>query len=328
MTAQHLLSLSDLRVIGPVQINRQAQLAEWMIEDYCERLGIKLPHFQEYTTMSSYLYPSASLERLVAIDILTNLLYYTDDLFSSARADPDDADDIAMWKVFENCILILRYGIMPKESLPLYATSMKLRELMLRLASDAWLSRLATSLENHFKSTTLSLQSIMQDGILDVGRYIAVREHDSGMYPTIDLLELGSDIYLPDEVLNHPVVQILRECTIRLGGLMNDLFSYHKEVILQGQRFNLVNVLMESKGWCFEETVHKVVLMLNGYTETFLNYEQCLPTYPNEDTNQKLQIYVQGLRDQIIATYHWQMATNRYRSPESPFPELRTILKS
>ncbi len=326
MIAQIYLSLSDLCVLGPKQVNPEAETAELLIESHCEKLGIRLPHFQEYTTMSSFLYPRASVERLVAIDILTNLLYYTDDLFSSNRADTEAADDVAMWKVFQNSILILRYGMMPKESLPLYATCMKLRELMLRLSSEAWLYRLATSLENHFKSTTLAIQAIMQDGVPSVDRYIAIREHDSGMHPTIDLLELGYGIFVPDDVLHHPTLQILRECTIRLGGLMNDLFSYHKEVILQGQRFNLVNVLMESKGWDFATAVHKVVWLLNGYSETFLNYERCLPAFATDEMNCIVRLYVQGLKDQIIATYHWQMCTNRYRSPDSPFVELRELL--
>src|SRR5690606_29339833 len=113
MYQKKLRSLSDLEVIGPVQIHPQAEEAERRIEQYCHQLGIRLPHFDEYTTMSSYLFPHASVERLVVIDVLTNLLYYIDDIYSMNRGEDErgDAPDSAtLLRIFTNCLAILDNG--------------------------------------------------------------------------------------------------------------------------------------------------------------------------------------------------------------------------
>jgi hypothetical protein len=327
MLNQKLLTLSDLRVIGPKHINPQSAEAEQRAEIYCRNLGIWLPHLQEYTTMSAYLHPHASVERLTAIIILNNLLYYIDDIHSSDRSNAEEGDDLVMMEIYRNCMALLYLGQMPADRNPLYDTCKVIRDLVLDLSSEDWLRRLAMSLKDHLQATTLSIQEIMVDGVLDVNRYIELRELDSGMHPTIDMIELGLDMFLPNEVIHHPQIETLRICTIRLGGLVNDLFSYHKEVILSGQRFNLVNVLMENRGCRFEEAVNECVLMLNQYSDTFVATEQELPDFGDDDLNYCVQLYVRGLRDQILATYHWQMSTNRYRSPDSPFPELRVLLQ-
>lgn len=324
MLQQKLLTLSDLLVIAPVQINPQAEEAERIIEDYCRKLGIWLPHFQEYTTMSSYLFPRASVERLVAIDIFTNLLYFIDDVFD--RNKPSQVGEIEMRKVFENCVAAMQYGIVPEDDHMLYATCLELHRQFAALNSQAWIDRLTDSLLQHFKATTYSIDDILKLGGDAVTQYIAIRELDSGMRPTMSLIELAYGIYLPDEVLNHTVIRRLTLRTARVGGLMNDIFSYEKEVLALGSRFNLIAVLMESQHLSFDEAVHVAVGMLNEFIAGFLEMENELPTWDDPKTNRLVQQFVEGLKDQIIATWHWQMSTNRYRSPNSPFPELRTLL--
>ncbi len=334
MYQKKLHTLSDLEVIGPVQIHPKAEEAERRIELYCHQLGIRLPHFDEYTTMSSYLFPHATLERLVVIDVLTNLLYYIDDVYSMNRGENerDDAlDSSTMMTIFTNCLVILRCGTLqdgkPVDlSEPLYRTMKALHHDMLSMSSQLWVDRLVKSLEDHFRHSLLPVDNIMTDGRLDLDKYVYVREHDSGMHPTIDLLEFGLDIFIPDEIRKHPVINTLRICTMRIGGLMNDIFSYHKEVVKLSSHFNLIVVFMQSEGLSFDEAVDRAVEYVNGFTRTFLEYENKLPDFGDEKLNRDVALYVMGLRDQIIATYHWQMSTNRYRSADSPFPELRHLL--
>jgi hypothetical protein len=334
MYQKKLRSLSDLKVIGSVQIHPQAEEAERRIEAYCQYLGIKLPHFDEYTTMSSYLFPHAGTERLVVIDVLTNLLYYIDDIYSMNRGEQERnnaLDSQTMMTIFKNCLDILRKGTLgngetPDLREPLYRTMKALHDDMLRLASQAWLDRLVNDLQDHFRYSLLPVEAIMTNGRPDINKYITVREHDSGMRPTIDLLELGFGIFIPEAVRQHPVISILRTCTIRIGGLMNDIFSYHKEVTKLGSYFNLIAVYMHGEGLSFDDAVDQAVDFVNGFTETFLEYEHNMPDFGDPKLNHDVELYVLGLRDQIIATYHWQMSTNRYRAPDSPFPELRQLI--
>lgn len=326
MLNQRLMTLSDLKIIGPKRLNPHAAEAERIAEAYCRDLGIWLPNFQEYTTMPGYLHPDADRECLITIIMIDNFLYYIDDLFTSSRSNPDEEDDVEMQKIYRNFIPILKYGQMPEEEHMLYTSCKFIRDRVIKLAPEAWLQRVTDSLVRHLTTSTLSVQAIMVNGVPDIDRYIHLREYDSGMEPTLELLEMEMDAYLPVEVKAHPTIHELSVNTMRIGSLMNDLFSYYKEVIVNGQRFNLVQVLMESRKLSFDEAVHESILMLNNFTDTFLELEQQLPDFGDEDINHRVRLYVKGMRNAIIATYHWQMETNRYRSPDSPFPELRVLL--
>jgi hypothetical protein len=321
-----LLTLSDLKVIGPERINPHADEAERLAELYCREHRIWLPHLAEYTTMSRYLHPDATLERLTTIVVIYNFLYYIDDIHTSDRNSAEDEDDTEMQQIYRNFVPILMYGRMPKEHNPLYASCKLIRELILESASEAWLWRIVSSLIKHLNASTLSVQAIMVDGVASIDKYIELREFDSGMQSTVEMIELEMGIFIPDEILAHPVLEQLRVCVMRLGSLMNDLFSYHKEVIMNGQRFNLVSVLMENRNLSFEAAAHESIKIVNGFTQTFLEYEQKVPEFSDPEINRMVKLYVQGCRNEILAIYHWQMSTNRYRSPDSPFPELRVLL--
>jgi hypothetical protein len=324
MMAQKLLTLSDLRVIGPVQINPNAAEAMKVTEKYCRQLGIMGANFREYCTMSAYLFPRASLERLIAIDLLNNLLFFIDDTITEGRADSGYGQRTL--DLFNMCVRIIRDGYTPPHTNPIFETCKVLHPMLQKLATPGLQKRMVKSLERHFWAATHNIDAIMVNGVINIPKYIEVREHDSGMHPTLDLLELSCGIYLPDEVIAEPTMYTLRECTIRIGCLMNDIFSYEKEVLQRGQRFNLINVLREAHDLSFEEAVHQSVLIVNELVDTFVQKEAALPDWGDPKLNQWVAQYTEGLRDQIIATWQWQMATNRYRSMTSPFPELRLAL--
>lgn len=326
MLNERLLTLSDLKTIGSERMNPHADEAERRAEAYCKELGIWLPNFHEYTTMSRYLHPDADLERLTAIIVIYNFLYYIDDIHTSNRSSTDEEDDVIMQNIYRNFIPILKYGRLPETHNPLYVTCKLIRDMILKHAPEAWLHRIINSLAQHLNTSTFSVQAIMVNGVPDLDRYIHLRDFDSGMVSTVEMIELEMGIFMPEEVLTDPVIQQLRLCVMRLGALMNDLFSYHKETILNGQRFNLVNVLMESRHLTFEEAASDSIKLVNGFTEKFVEYEQQVPDFGDEELNRVVGLYVQGFRNEILAIYHWQMSTNRYRSPDSPFPELRVLL--
>lgn len=97
--------------------------------------------------------------------------------------------------------------------------------------------------------------------------------------------------------------------------------SFHKEA--GEHRFNLVMVFMELQGLSFADVVHESVKVVNGYITDFLQHERNLPDFGDARVNHQLRLYVQGIKDHIGASWHWQLATDRYSAPDSPFAELR-----
>ncbi len=328
MIETRLQTLSDIYVIGEKQVNPNAEVAEHLIENLCKSTGIWLPHFQDYTTMASYLFPRTTVERLVSIGLVYNLLYYIDDIYDRHMKDkPNPMQELYLRKVFENCIRIIMQGYQPEDHHLVYPICYELHMRFNTLStSKMWMKRFISSLLRHLNSTTYSLDDIVEAECDMVEQYISLRELDAGMDPTMDFIEFATDVMIPTEILHHPTIRKMsRHCSI-FASLANDLFSYEKEVVRFNSRFNLVAVLMDSWGYTFEEAVHNSVRFLNRSTADYLKNEANLPVWKDEEWNRLTQLYVEGLRDQILATWYWQMSTNRYRSPDSPFPELRTLL--
>ncbi len=324
-TNKPYLTLSDLRIIAPMQVHPDASTADRIVEDLCTRLGIMRPNYREYTTMSAYLFPRTSVERLVAVNLLMNLLYYIDDVYDRHRAFGNE-DTVRVMQVFQQAIAAFQTGATPTLSDPIINVCLELHHHFGALTSQAWLARLIGSLTSHLTSSLVDAETVKHNGRLSINQYLTLRDHDSGMQPTIDIIEFAANIYLPDSLLQHAYLQRMRTATARIGGLMNDLFSYAKEVVALGSEFNLISVMMDDLGCTLDEAIDYAIDLLNTYIKDFEVAEKEMPLWMNPEHNTMVREYVRGLRDQVIASWHWQLSTNRYRSPLSPFPELRKML--
>lgn len=319
--------LSRIDVQSKAQVNPNAKIAENIIEHQCRELGIWLPQLDDYTTMSAYLFPTASLQRLVTLGVYYNFLFFVDDYYDRHNKEEIDVtQEIKMRKVFDNCTQILLKGAKPADDHMLYKACLELRRQFLNHTSDLWLRRLVISNLAHLKASTYTIQDIIDSSDNIVQDYIKLRILDSGMHPTIDGLEFARGIVLPDAVINSEYIQELRLAVAKVGALSNDLFSYTKEVIGTQSRFNLVCVLEDYGGYMFEDAVAEAVEIVNDAIDAFYTQASHVPTWHNKDIDRDVKSYIDGLRDQVVASWHWQISTNRYRSTHSPFPELRVLL--
>jgi hypothetical protein len=326
-TNNNMLKLTDIKCIGKARTNPLADEAERISEQYCRELGIKTRFYKGINTMCRYLHPDATLDRLVALNMFYNLLWYMDDTLVSAQERSMDEDDLWLRNLYSHLGPILLEGKMPEESHVIYDCCLKLRELFVKFCPDWWMKKLVKMVDTHLNSTTLCMDHILVDGKPDVDKFLELREIDSAMPLTIEMIFLEMGVFLTDEILENPIVHELTAITSLYGFLTNELFSYHKEVILAGSRFNLINVLMEARNISFEEAVHEAVVFINSKVDSFLEYEKKLPDFGDPEINRQVKLYVQGLRNEFLGSWHWQWTTNRYRSVESPFPELRVMLE-
>ena len=318
-------SISDLLVINPQRRNPHAKEAEVISKDYGQRLGIHLDNFDGYNSMSAFLYPRASLERLVAIISIMNLLYYVDEAFERhARLEEDPQENDYLRKVFESSVPILLYGQAPSTDNKIHHGCKLIHDLVAPLTTIDWLKRFVKAISEHLVSTTYTLDDVVESDADDaLKKYIGLRRLDCGMNPTMLMIELAYGFYLPDSVRVHPFIQQVEAATANIAGLMNDLFSYEKEVIEYGSRFNLVAVLMDYKQLSFADAVAESVGIVNQNTYDFLRLRNEIPSWGDKAIDDMVCRYVDALEDQISATWHWQQTTDRYHSMTSPFPELR-----
>lgn len=324
MTVQaDYMTLSDIDVLGESKVNPYMDEVNKRTEEICLQLGIRANNYKGYTTMTPYLYPYGDIDCLVTTCVFLNFLFFIDDFINDDLMKEHDLENRA---IFKECMYILQGKPPPKSPHMLHNVTYEIYLLFRDTAHPEWMKRFIQSVASYLKYTTLPIDSIKTNGYWNVDRYIAHREQVSGMYPTVDLIEYTSRICLPQSVVDHPFIQSMRRLTAQYCCLLNDIFSYHKEVIECGSQFNLIHVLQESWNLSFEEALHESVRRLNYIAADFRQLAHYATRWQNDTSRHLIEIYVSGLNDQFIAAWHWQMSTNRYRSPDSPVPELQTLI--
>jgi len=320
-----LLSLRDLHLAQhfPQRIHPRSEEVEYFVDNLCESLDIKLDHYHNYQSMPYFMFPDTTIERLVALSVLSNLLYYIDDLYDRHKTDPHPESQ-HLPKIFKRVIRIFCVGqeAMPQEHHLFYDVALALHQHFLDLSTETWFLNFAEVLTAHLMATRPSSDS-EPETYTSVQDYFCIREQDGGIWTSIKSIEFAADIFLPHLIHEHSHIQHMSIVCGRIATLTNDLFSYEKEVIKMESQFNLIVVLMQTESLCFEQAVQRAIEAINDDIAEFLYACQTMPDFGSDALNQGADMYKQGLCDILSATWHWQMSTDRYRSTTSPFVELR-----
>lgn len=323
------LSLSQLKPPTKEALtNYNALNVERELEGICRSLGIWQPHFAEYNTMSSYLFPSANHERLFAIGLYNNLLYYVDDTFDR-HAHSGQLDTLQMKEIFFEAMQVFLTGQATSSKNPVVHTAATLhRYLVPHAPHHQWVQRFAEDTIAHLQSSLRDVDTELPAGQTSwYDHYNEIRDLDSGMAPTIDLIEYALGHIMPSEIREHPIFKQAQHYVARYCSLTNDIFSYEKEVIAFGSEFNAV-VMLQRDGYSLVEAVDHLIEDLNNMVTAFIALTRDLPTWDDDETQALAERYMESLWHQIVAAYHWQFSTNRYRSQNSIFAELRTPLQN
>lgn len=326
--SEKLLTLSDYYLPGAVKENPHSKECNDITRSICKKFGIYAPGIDGCLSMNAYLYPTASLDRLVSVNVILCMLHLVDDKLGCSGSSGFSNISGKQEDDFSTAVRIICDNYDPEEDSILYPVCKFLYQNFSSFCPTPWLQRLKGSLTKHLESAVSrynTSQQTSQQSSITLDEYIASRDHDSGMRLRVEFVELAHEIFLPDEVLYHPVLQEMSQIARRIGWLSNDIFSYHKQFNL-GVQWNCIVVMMQTSTISFEEAVSKCVSVLNDDMRRFDNFANKLPLFEDSKTNQDVLLFVEGLRNMILTAYHWQFSNNRYRSPDSPFPELRRLL--
>src|SRR5688572_14923500 len=88
MVIKPTLTLTDIQLIDDERLHPQAPEAHHFMRLMTDKFEVTLSSFYEYTSMSSYIFPKTSMERLLTIGLVNNLLFYIDDTFD--RNNPNN----------------------------------------------------------------------------------------------------------------------------------------------------------------------------------------------------------------------------------------------
>jgi germacradienol/geosmin synthase len=182
--------------------------------------------------------------------------------------------------------------------------------------------QLRCSIENMTGSWLWELANQIQNRIPDPVDYVEMRRKTFGADLTMSLSRLAQGQELPPEIYRTRPMRGLDNTTADFAGLVNDIFSYQKEIEFEGelnngvlvvQRFldcdlaravDVVNDLMTSRLRQFEHIVANELPVL--FDEFKLD----------KSAREKLRSYVEGQKHYLAGVLNWHEATGRYKESE------------
>lgn len=332
-----MLPLTSIIKLLPRQESRFADEAEERTRQFAERWNIKPSHFDNYVTMSRFLYSGAlDADRLEAACTVHSIFFFIDDLFfDTDKFNPDDfgiapeiGSDLSLVSGFladlMNTFRTHRLSARPTLIEQAFCEAGK---LVARQCDPDWFLLFSDGIEEYITAVMAREVDLRTHKTIltNLQSFLDIRERDTGGLHTCQLIELTKDAFLPPEVRANDVVDQLTWLAIRMASFVNDIFSYHKDVVLEGSEFNLVKIYMDLEGLSFEQAVTQSVQLVNSYANTFVDLRADLPVWGDE-VDAVVQKYVDALAEMMTGNVYWHSTTNRYRSPESPFKELRRVV--
>lgn len=304
--------------------------------DFGQRYGIWLPNAEHYISCALYLFPTAGTDRMRAIMQNLAIDYYLNDtigrdVFAGLSPEEQTAANALKDRLFR-----VREDLYIDEE---QATQLELanQEVLTFMSSTApfsWFREFLRLYNYHIHVTHKNCNINAVGRIASVDEYIDSRCHMAGMHHVVSLVEYSDGSFLDWEWLSATGIdrqlQRLHYTTAAIGGLMNDLFSFEKEVIANCADSNLVMIILYNKPeLTLAQAIERAAVLVRSLLIEFMGLLEYVrgavaehsETHP--DNARAMQAHFSGLERCVQASWIWQVYTQRYKSVYSIFRETR-----
>ncbi|MFD7454921.1 germacradienol/geosmin synthase [Kitasatospora sp. NPDC059827] len=182
--------------------------------------------------------------------------------------------------------------------------------------------RLRDSVEVMTASWIWELANQIQNRIPDPVDYLEMRRTTFGSELTTLLARLGHGRTVPEEVYRHGSMRALENSAMDYGAMVNDLFSYQKEIEYEGELHNIVLVVQNFFDCDYPSAVRIVDDLMHSRLEQFQHVAQKeLPVmYEDFGLSPKarglLDGYVRELENWLAGVLNWHRECRRYRTED------------
>ncbi|WP_327151161.1 terpene synthase family protein [Nocardia sp. NBC_01329] len=328
---RELFSTTDCDIADYSREFRPSEFGEQVcrdVEKYCRAQGIWLePGGAHYNSMTPYLHPGpVSAERLATIGLFNAILFWLNDTVGREKfGHLSGAEQGRARNELDRLCRLLESRTVPEEPSPIeIATADVLARLTAQHAERQWLDGFLESTVEHLRTAIRDQNARSRRDLLTATEYIDLRAQVSGMYPAIALCEFGRDSYLDRERLDAvgllDDLRRLRRLTAEIGALMNDMFSFEKECIVDRSDFNLIPVcLLNSPGATLADAVHTAAGLVRDRITEFRRLHAALaarcadPDIVGSGQAAPVRTHLDDLEGCVQATWVWQLMTTRYK---------------
>ncbi|MEU4841334.1 terpene synthase family protein [Nocardia testacea] len=298
------------------------------VEKYCRAQGIWLePGGAHYNSMTPYLHPGPiSADRLTTIGLFNAILFWLNDTVGREKFGhlSTGEQDRARTGLDRLCRL-LESRTAPEDAAPIEIATLEfLSRLRTQNADQQWLDGFLESTVEHLRTAIRDQNARSRRDLLTTAEYIDLRAQVSGMFPAIALCEFGRDSYLDRQRLAAAGladdVRRLRVVTAEIGALMNDMFSFEKECIVDRSDFNLIPVcFLNDPRATLADAVHAAAEVVRDRLTEFRGLHAALtarcaePDIAGSGLAGPVLTHLADLDGCVQATWVWQLMTTRYK---------------
>ncbi|MEU6119655.1 terpene synthase family protein [Streptomyces sp. NPDC047117] len=172
------------------------------------------------------------------------------------------------------------------------------------------------------RSWLWELDNMVQNRIPDPVDYIEMRRHTFGSDLTMSLSRIGHGKNVPDELYASGPWQALENAVIDYGCLVNDVFSYQKEIEYEGEVHNAILVVQNFFDVDYPTGLRIVEDLMNGRLDQFEHIvANELPVLYDDfklpaEARQGVADYISELRDWMSGILRWHYDCRRYREQD------------
>lgn len=331
--------LPEFYVPWPARLNPNLEAARAHSKAWAREMGILDPPKDEtrpaiwdearfdsmdYALLCAYTHPEAPSPELDLVTDWYVWVFYFDDHFLEVYKRPQDQAGAKTYLDRLPAFMPVDPTISPPE--PTNPVERGLADLWARTVptkSASWRRRFFESTKNLLEESTWELSNISERRVSNPIEYIEMRRKVGGAPWSADLVEHAVFVEVPARIADTRPMRVLKDTFADGVHLRNDLFSYEREILDEGELANGVLVIEQFLGVDTQRAANLVNDILTSRLQQFENTAVTeLPSLfeehgldPAERAN--VLIYIRGLQDWQSGGHEWHMRSSRYMNRKS-----------
>ncbi|GAA4019033.1 hypothetical protein GCM10022247_48330 [Allokutzneria multivorans] len=334
---QESFELPDVQITRTARVNPRLEAARAHTLSWAEEIGLIDPDADvlpwttaelaanDFGLLCSLKFADAPIDELNTIGDWYTWLFHLDDHLVEAFGRTGDLAGakayLARFPPFMPVDLDLEAPI------PAIPAERGLADLWSRVAprmSTGWRSRIRGAVEQLLAGHLQELRCATSQRTATPVEYVEMKRKTNGGAVSSCLAEFARCAELPQAVADGPTVRALVDAVSESALLLNDLFSYEREVVDGVETANMVLVLKEFLGCDTRRAVAATNDMLTARVRQFEHIadveipEMCDEHSLTPEERAVVAGYVDTLRDWLPGWLEWQKRTSRYGEADAP----------
>ena len=326
--------LPDFYMPWPARLNPNLQAARAHSKAWVRQVGILGPDSpqiwdensfdrHDYARLCAYIHPQAPIEELNLMTDWNIWAFYVDDYFLKVFKQ---ARDRAGAKEYLDRILLFMPDDLSSTPTPTNVMERGLSNLWPRTApskSKSWRARIIEDMRNLLEAFLWEVDSMGLKQVANPIEYIEMRRQVGAALWSADLVEHAMGVEIPERIAATRPLRVLKETFADGVHLRNDIFSYQREVLKDGELTNAVLVVERFMG---VDTHHAVNLVNDMLTSRLKQFEHTARTElqplfaeyrVTAQEQEAVAAYIRGLQDWQYGAHEWHIQTSRYLNPHT-----------